>query len=478
MRRATDPAPTTRKDPTTMASKPHRRRLLGATGALALGVAVALAGAAPAFADPNIDPDAEGSITVHKLEQPDSPSGLPNDGTEVDTTGLTPLAGVEFTVQQVTSIDLTTNDGWAMTEGLTAADVLADAATYPLGTAATQVTDAAGEALFGSLPVGVYLVQETDPGTNDIVDPAAPFLVSIPLPLDNDWLYDVHVYPKNALGEIVKDVDEGDAYGLGDEVVWTITTGIPTLTDGATLDSYVVTDQLDPRLGFVSATATIDGTTPLTTTGTESGGLVTLDFASELATLSAAAGQTVVITLTTTVDELGDGIIENDATLFVNDSDVESNTVETQWGAVVLLKHAEGDESAVLEGAEFQIFATEADALDYENATPIAIDGVSTFTSDADGLVAFPGLKAGTYWVVEITAPTGYTTDHAPIEVEVVAGDVTLDSVDYAVPNPQTPPFELPLTGGGGTMLFLLGGLALLATAFGVGMTRLRKTAA
>src|SRR5690625_1850398 len=125
------------------------RWAVAALGAMTLGALTV----APASAQPNIDPDATGSITVHKYEEPAEPTGLPNDGTELDDlTGLVPLEGVEFTLQQVEDIDLTTNDGWAEADGLTATDVIEGA--YTLGTPEAIRTNADGELVFGDLPVG------------------------------------------------------------------------------------------------------------------------------------------------------------------------------------------------------------------------------------------------------------------------------------------------------------------------------------
>ncbi|MGX9898987.1 SpaH/EbpB family LPXTG-anchored major pilin [Arthrobacter sp. SA17] len=139
---------------------------------------------------------------MHKFERPSTPTGLPNNGTAVDTSALTPLAGIGFTVQQVNALDLSTNAGWESAHNLSTVFSAADpegsitGAGFTLGTGQTQVTDAAGTAAFTSLPVGLYLVTETSYPAS--VTPSAPFLVSVPLTDPNttdNWLYDVHVYP-------------------------------------------------------------------------------------------------------------------------------------------------------------------------------------------------------------------------------------------------------------------------------------------
>ena len=59
-------------------------------------------------------------------------------------------------------------------------------------------TNANGIAKFENLALGFYVVIETST-PDKVTTPAAPFLVSIPMTTvdGDDWLYDVHVYPKN-----------------------------------------------------------------------------------------------------------------------------------------------------------------------------------------------------------------------------------------------------------------------------------------
>lgn len=70
----------------------------------------------------NIDPDATGSITVHKHETgSQTPDGTPDGKTAVNGT---PVAGVTFTFFQLVNLDMTTQAGW---EGWDSFTVPADA---------------------------------------------------------------------------------------------------------------------------------------------------------------------------------------------------------------------------------------------------------------------------------------------------------------------------------------------------------------
>lgn len=451
-----------------MSGHPPRRlrSLAAAVGAAALGAVLALGAVAPASAAQNIDPDATGSISVHKFAQPDVATGLPNDGTQVDTTGLTPLAGVTFTVQQVTDIDLTDPADWQEIEGLTAASVQAD---HTLGAAQSQTTDAAGDAVFGDLPVGLYLVSETDTGDNGVTITGAPFLVTIPLAVDGDWLYDVHVYPKNTVTEApTKTVDDSDAYVIGDHIGWTITATVPAVVDGQSLTHYEITDTLDPRLTYVGATVAVDGLVldPADYTITPGPSFAVSFTASGLDKLETVAGAAVTIVLDTTINALGDGAIENSATVFVNDPNhdhgQESVPVKTSWGSLQVLKHSADDTSLTLAGAEFDVI----------NA---AGEVVAHIVTDENGL-ATVDLKAGDYTLVETVAPLGYVLDADPIAVTVVEGGTA--STTISVANEQVPPFQLPLTGGAGPSLFIGGGLAAVLLAVGIALVRRRSARA
>ncbi|MGG5175129.1 SpaH/EbpB family LPXTG-anchored major pilin [Pseudarthrobacter sp. J1763] len=460
------------------------RRVTAGLGIAGIAAAAMLGSVAPASAAPgpgNINPDAPKSLTIHKFEQP-ATEGTPPDGTVQNTNGLTKLVGVKFKIQEVTNIDLSTNAGWAATEGLTPGDVSA----ANLGAATELATDANGVATFTGLKQAVYLVTETDRGANNIAFAAKPFLVTLPLPKasDNTWIYDVHVYPKNSLTTLEKSIDDTNATGLGSDVTWNIAVGIPAKSEGNTLDSYLITDQLDSRLTFKSATVVLNGATLVEGTDytlSTTGGVVVIDFNSTgLGKLAAAAGSTVSVALATTVTSVGDGAITNKAQSFINGTDpahtFDSNTVQTTWGNVLIHKVGKEDTTKNLQGAEFQVYASEADAKAGTN--PIAVNGVSTFTSGEDGIAKIDGLRAtlngGTtpidYWLVETKAPAGYQialeySQANPVKFNVTPGTAT--EAAMTVEDPQIPPFTLPLTGGSGNIMFMAAGLGLLSIAGG-----------
>lgn len=474
-------------------------RVAAGIGAAAIATLMVLGGAFPASAaGPNLDADERGSITIHKFAEPTETAQLGNDGLPLaagDLSGLTPLGGVGFQAVLVPGTDLSTTAGWERAAALEA-DVnrieTAQALTDGVAPARSGVTGAIGDPDSGQLELldlalGVYLVTETGSGGNSIAITSEPFLVSVPMANPNtaEWMYDVHVYPKNSMTTITKDVDESAARGLGSAVSWTISVDVPEVGQNA-LTEFRIQDEMDDRLEFVSASLAVSqaGTTPTAPRlavdlafGTDyrvsDGPNYEIEFLAPGLTKLAALNDGVIdIVVTTRVIGLGDGTIENTATLIVNGNEFDATDV-TGWASLEILKHHIDNAAAVLGGAQFQVFASEADAASGANA--IAVSGSTTFTSDATtGIASAPGLRAGTYWVVETVAPVGYVLDSEPHEVTLVAGDVDA-TVELSIGNSPVPAYELPITGGTGQAAFMIGGAGLLAAALGFALFRRRK---
>lgn len=489
-------------------SNHHTGRLWKTAAATIAGAVLAMSfSVAPASAAPLVDGDTTGSITVHKFERPSTPTGLPNNGTSVDTTGLTPLAGIEFTIEQVNTIDLSTNAGWDAAHNLSSVFAPANAAGsitgagYTLGAAQVKTTDAAGTAAFTALPVGLYLVTETNYPAG--VTPSAPFLVSVPLtdPDNKDnWIYDVHVYPKNSVAGAEKTVTDAPDVKLGDQIDFTITGDIP---NEAVIDGYKIVDVLDQKLTYIGASATLVDGTPLTA-GTDY--TVNFDAANNtvsviftpagLAKLAAHTDTRVQVMVNTKVNTIGE--IENEALVYPNAASftiapgqpggpVVTPPVVTKWGEMTLQKVNEN--GAALAGAAFSVYTNEADAKAGTN--PVDLNGQSVFTVAADGTLTISGLRYSdwangaavapgtpdyrTYYLVETTAPAGYELLAEPVSF-LINSTTTGVGIDLQVKNiPSNSGFELPLTGGVGTGILYAAG-ALLVAGAALMLVRNRRT--
>lgn len=244
--------------------KKHSWKKIGCLFLAMLMMATMLATGVVAY-DNNVDQET-GSITIHKYEQRDDGSEFPDPNAEhgdgmliTDTTGFgEPLEGVEFTI-------------WNVTGKYTGNEEAAEVDTSNLSGGITQITDAQGEAVFSNLQLGVYLVKETkgDPHTTHFTE---QFFVSIPMtnPQGDGWIYNVHVYPKNALvrGDVtLNKVNEdgtplaGATFGLykseSDELLETIVTDNSGTVyfDDLSVGSYYL-KELNPPEGYTLSNVT------------------------------------------------------------------------------------------------------------------------------------------------------------------------------------------------------------------------------
>ena len=211
---------------------------LSAVMALSVCALPAMAAEATTAATPNpVWSQNHGSITIHKYEWngkngnyatgEDNVNQLPNDTTTTPATTPSPLKDAEFSLYEVKDA------AWlnayysgkpgdtiqaSVFDWNTYAEKDTTSGDYKLKTNApavkkvgTQTTNEAGIAKFDKvkegetekdLPLGLYLVMETK-SPDQVTTPCEPFLVSVPMTRvgatnpQSDWLYDVHVYPKN-----------------------------------------------------------------------------------------------------------------------------------------------------------------------------------------------------------------------------------------------------------------------------------------
>ena len=151
-----------------------------------------------------IDTTKTGSITIHKYEYNES-GGEAGTGETTDVNKVPSdakaLEGAGFTIYKVADINDLAKYYNANPESLPSVDdYLTDGeinASKVLETKSEVKTDNAGIAKFDNLALGFYVVVETTT-PDKVTTPVKPFIVSVPMTTkDGDnWLYDVHVYPK------------------------------------------------------------------------------------------------------------------------------------------------------------------------------------------------------------------------------------------------------------------------------------------
>ncbi|GMA30347.1 SpaH/EbpB family LPXTG-anchored major pilin [Litorihabitans aurantiacus] len=491
----------------------HRllRRIAAAVGLTALGATAALATVAPAQAvtlPGNINTEIARTLTIHKLALGPNNGQVVGTGQQVSVPG-TPLPGATFTAGLVEGVDLTTPAGWDQVAALTPATAAPRVTTANTFTA---TTDANGIATFsgtaGTMPLGLYLVTETVLPAG-ATNPSAPFLVTLPFPTGpsgapaNQWVYDVHVYPKNAVTALTKTRVPAPANSVEarnpDLIRWAINSDIPTLAAGDTLSQVVLTDNLPVELEYLATGPA--GVAPTSVQVTNSAGVaqsfasgtdytlvynadtraLTLTFTpAGLTRLNGLQGGDVTLTvLSRAVAIPSSGVITNTATATINGS-TETITGSTPIGQLTVFAY-QGEPGAAtrnpLAGAVYQVFLNQNDANLGQN--PILINGVSNWTTGPNGLVAIPIITPGNYYVREITPPSGFQLPQpSQVQTQVVAGPTSTtppvqNYVEFA--HVQVPSFALPLTGSDGGLWFTLAGAGLVTSGLGVAIVAARR---
>ncbi|MCF4006816.1 SpaH/EbpB family LPXTG-anchored major pilin [Corynebacterium uropygiale] len=425
-----------------------------------------------------IDANRKGNITIFKRLNPNAlqdPTGKVSSRV-TDDTGVAVL-GVEFTVYRVNDVDLSTHEKYAEAAKLT----VAEAEEKGLTEVAKVTTEKkVGAAQARSLPVGLYLVKETDTSKATLADgtpvegqiiPAAPFLVYLPMTDQKGtmWNYSPQVMPKNSTVTVEKTVEDKRPFAeyenrgehplapadtlytdAGEDISYTITTDIPA--GGVT--EYKVVDKLDTeKLTFKDMVPSIGDTklekeTDYTLT-TDPNPTVTFTEAGmkKLSDARKAGKDTKVKTVVTaTVKAFGGGDVKNTGSLITNGHESESNEVVTKYGALNIFKYT-GEDKKPLKGAKFKLHLCRADGTYIYNypvsgvgkgsAPGLTINGAAEWESDENGKITIDGIHVTDfannavdedgfqYCLVESQAPEGYELRPDPIMITFKSSDLT-----------------------------------------------------
>ena len=438
------------------------------------------------FAAPNLsgmDPTLPVTLTVHHRIMPDG-TVLPGTpaGTPPAPQGV-PVIGASWQIQRV---NLPPGFDWNDPAAVAAID---DSMLVPPPFTAT--TNAQGQAIFTGMPQGIYLVRELPSAVSSATEVHAPFLVQLPMRHGESWLYSVHVYPKRetdapAFSKTVAGLN-GFAvdWRFSVEIMENLETLMP-IPDAAGV--YLrIRETLEDNLTFygpLGVTAHFE-TAPGVFEQLEGSGLfnftntgqdLTIELFGPGRDIIAANGivggeirfQFRTLFQNFTPSLLGD--YPNTGTLYYGVN--EPHEYGEFPGEVPPVARAFGFElhkvntaGQSLEGAIFQLFA-QNDVIE-ENGAFIPRPGATSlgqWTTDANGLFSIYGLTEGTYLLVEVAPPAGYNAFTAPLVLEINASTAnSAHIVEATVTN--TADFELPLTGGMGTILFTAIGLSLIGGA-------------
>lgn len=526
------------------------QRLVAALCALVMPL-VFTTGVLAADASP-LPPDA-GRLIIHKYAVDDTDAlTLPGNGTELTQPpqDAVPLADIEFTIWRV--------EAGADPQPQTPAQ----ARQYLDPNTAVQATTGADGTAAISLPQGLYYVEETkstgrlveEGGGLSIVErsyvPSLPFLVAVPLesPDGNDWLTDVHVYPKNQVIYIDKFVNEPEKenYTSDDMIAakykpvhtgkpfgWTIVSSLPGSLGAAAGDTYVVTDPLLSLFTYQPGTLDVysatEGSTPYdkgfplrpnidyTETFQPRTNTLTVTLTPEGISLlrgryinAESQDRFLVIKYDCILDENaphGVNIPSGASVTYTRQeapaarrlaavavvalpSSVVKATSTVAWepsvhtGQIGITKVDSQHPEQRLAGATFGIAATKAEAE--------AGNFLHTGITDKDGRLIFTGLAYGapgdksnenstntTYWLVEISPPSGYAPLPDAVEVffnyhkventgEIYFAQLTVynEPLGNTTPPAATLPGGRPQTGDNNPLALLVGLLLLSLAGF------------
>ena len=395
-------------------------------------------------------------------------------------------------------------------------------------TSDTQITDRTGVATFDNLSLGYYLVVETKAPTGYIA--GKPFFIAIPS-TDNygtekddktagtKWEYDVEAIPKNEELYIDKGIVSGGALveentaSVGDTINYVVESRIPNYDDAYFADPsktpiFKISDEMTNGLTFTYPTGfekvvtgsgvALNNPADYTLAAGTNGFVLTFtkDFLKDNRGATVKLYYSAVLNKNAEkgVGESNDNNVEleysNNPKDFSEKGTVENETKVYTFG--IKIKKF-GEENNLLSGAAFRLYSNAA-------CTTEVFSTLGALVSDANGMITFPSVKEGTYYLKETQSPKGYTLLTNPIKVEIVAlkdndgkltggFDLYIDDEkitetadgfktfieqakgDSTVAVKNHEGFSLPETGGMGIYIFLAIGLIGII-AVSIAMTR------
>ena len=356
----------------------------------------------------------------------------------------------------------------------------------------TKIVDANGTATFADLAMGEYFIRPTSSTSvyQLMLQKIEPTVVDGTYKIDNEKFT-----AKKSEVTITKTADK-TSVTKKEKVAYTVTVDIPTYAANTTDKSFYVSDLLADGLTLDTASIAvkIDGVAvdaaayTLDTTAT-TGYTFKFSVSTDQYTnnWSANGGKQLVITYTATLN--ADDTTEvntpetNTATFdysfypYVENSHKQKTaSADVTTFAIKIDKYADDSSSTKLAKAKFDLYRTATQAeIDAGTSVEIphtAVKGIkleSGLVTDNNGSATFEKYQANgthyTYYLVETQAPSGYNIlDHA-VEVQFTDADVSTTDGVYTVRISNKTGFRLPITGGTGTVIFTVVGIALMVGA-------------
>ena len=418
---------------------------------------------------------------------------------ETNTLILNGKTGYTFTLYKVAGVNTTTGEYTDITSGLES--ILTTKATNGVDSAAlltacnglsltggTDYAFATGDSLtktIANLADGVYYlkVKSAPEGVN--VTSVTNSVFALPYYTDKTWINEVTVNAADKITDGTPTVSKKFTNNttassisefIGNDVSFTLTGSVV----GSTTEkakSYQFVDTMSAGLTYNALTSVnlvkADGTkTDITSsvtyakTGTTDNSFTLTIDPTLLATDAFYSNVNVEAVYTATVNTsavIGGNGNPNSVDLTYKNSYDQTSTIEGPEVKVytfdlTVVKVDASNTATKLSDAGFTLYTDNA-------CTSVATNGDEVVTG-TDGTATFSGLKAGTYYLKETTAPDGYNINSTVYTIVISdTGAVTSNGTTVTQVEVGDTPLFTPNTGGVGTMMFTIGGAALIACA-------------
>ena len=402
--------------------------------------------------------------------------------------GKTSYNKTPYTVEQFDALTDDSDELKTLLAGLP--NYISEKNIAPVGS--TQTVAADKTATFADLAMGEYFIRPTSTTSvyQLMLQKVEPTVVDGKYVID-----DVTFSAKHKEVSVTKTADK-TSVTKNEKVTYTITVEIPTYAEQATDKSFYVSDLLPDGLTIDvgSIKVQIEGVdvaaaayTLETTPTAEYTFKLNVSTAQYAANWSANGGKALVITYTATLNDNDTTEVNTKETNKVtfdysnypyvaNSHKQKTDTVDVTTFAIKIDKYVDGEETNKLAGAKFDLYRTATQAEVNAGLAVIiphtAVNGIKLewdLVTDDDGVATFEKYEAnGTnydYYLVETQAPSGYNILDNAVKVNFSDADVEATAGICTVKIENTSGIQLPITGGTGTVIFTIIGIALMVGA-------------
>ena len=404
--------------------------------------------------------------------------------------GTTSYNATAYTVEQFDALEDDSDTLKTLLAGLP--NYIANKTT--IAPVSTQTVAAGGTATFADLAMGEYFICPTS--TTSVYQ----LMLQKVEPTVSEGKYvidDVTFSAKHKEVTVDKTADK-TSVTKNEKVTYTITVEIPTYATGAVDKSFYVSDLLPDGLTIDVGSIKVarNGTDitsentqyTLNTTSPYYTFKLSVDTAQYAANWAADGGKQLVITYTATLNNNNTTAVNVKETNTVtfdysfypyveNSHKQKTDTVDVTTFAIKIDKFVKNQEANKLAGAKFDLYRTltAAEIAAGVTGTPIPhtnFNGIkleSDLITDADGAATFEKYEAnGTkydYYLVETQAPSGYNILDNAVQVNFTDAQVEATAGVHTVKVSNSSGIQLPITGGTGTVIFTIIGIALMVGA-------------